>query len=74
MDLKELLPIAVSLGGAFVVLFLFRWVFKMALTAFRVVLFLAVAGAIYVFFFAPEAKPARLLSSPSVESRHHSGH
>lgn len=63
MDLKELLPIAISLGTAFTLMLVLRAVFKTAITVLRLLFFLAVAAAIYVFLFAPDSDPAALLKS-----------
>lgn len=63
MELRELVPVAISLATAFTVMLVLRAVFKTAITVLRLLFFLAVAAAIYVFLFAPDSDPAVLLES-----------
>jgi len=63
MELKELMPVAISLGAAFTLMLVLRAVFKTAITVLRLLFFLVVAAAVYVFLFAPDSDPALLLKS-----------
>ena len=50
-------------ASAFTVMLVLRAVFKTAITLLRLLFFLVVAAAIYVFLFAPDSDPALLLKS-----------